>query len=135
MDIVILAIHHELSIVEFTGAMNSLYYIQEDQLYELKGDKKPIGGEQYGRERNFSKQTIQVEVPTTFYMTTDGYQDQFGGLKKEKFMKKRFKELLLKNHQKPLLAQREVLDATLNDWIEKGKEAQIDDILIIGFEL
>lgn len=39
----------------------------------------PIGGEQREINRTFTKHTIPINLPTTFYLFSDGYQEQFGG--------------------------------------------------------
>lgn len=135
MDMVILCINKELNSITCAGAMNPVYYVQNGQLHEIKGDKKPIGGEQYGRDRNYSNHLISIDIPTTVYLCTDGFQDQFGGSGNEKFMKRRFKELLLGIHTLPLEEQENRLEQTLYNWMEIGGEKQIDDVLVVGIKL
>ena len=43
------------------------------------------------------------------YLFSDGYADQFGGPENKKFMYKRFEELLLEIHTKPMEDQKEIL--------------------------
>ena len=38
---------------------------------------------------------VELLKDDCIYLFTDGYQDQFGGIKKDKFMRVRFNELLL----------------------------------------
>jgi serine phosphatase RsbU (regulator of sigma subunit) len=67
------------------------------------------------------------------YLFTDGYADQFGGPNGRKFMYKQFKEVLLKNNDKTMLEQKEILENILVNW--KGKNEQIDDITVIGIKI
>jgi len=135
MDLSLVSIDQEKKIVEFAGAKNPLVYIQDGQVFQLKGDKMPIGGEQREATRVFSKQQISIERPTVLYMFTDGYQDQFGGADNKKFSIARMKELFLQIHQEQPDKQREILEQTISQWMETGKEYQIDDILVIGVSL
>ena len=66
-------------------------------------------------------------------MFSDGYPDQFGGPRNKKFMTKRMKNLLLENSHKPMKEQEGILETTIEKW--RGKEMQIDDIVVIGIRL
>ncbi|NJO02257.1 MAG: hypothetical protein HC880_11725 [Bacteroidia bacterium] len=74
-----------------------------------------------------------ADAPITFYMYSDGYQDQLGGPMDKKFMRRRFKELLFDIHQEPMSYQYHILEKTLREWMDGRK--QLDDILIIGMRL
>ena len=63
-------------------------------------------------------------------MFSDGYQDQFGGERGKRIMKKRFKDLLIKSYNLPMIEQKQILEKFLNNW--KGNEDQIDDITVMG---
>ena len=130
MDIALVSIDLETQKLEFAGAQNPLIYIQNGQMNKVDGDIMSIGGVQQERERFFTLHEVDISQPTTFYLFSDGYQDQFGGKKGKKFMSKRFRELLLEIHEKPMGKQRNILEKTLSDWM--GKEEQVDDILVIG---
>jgi serine phosphatase RsbU (regulator of sigma subunit) len=135
MDVAILIIDSSSQIFEFAGAMNPLYFVSDNQLTEIKGDKLPIGGTQREPNRFFNNHALVLKPNTTFYLCTDGYQDQFGGGKGKKFMVKRLKEMLTNISIEPLNKQHEILDTTINNWIVEGKEAQIDDITILGLRV
>jgi len=130
MDMALVSIDLENKILEFSGAKNPLIYIQNGELQKIKGDIFGIGGEQREIERVFKLHKIDISQPTTFYLFSDGFQDQFGGEQGRKFMTKRFRKLLFKIHQKPMQEQKQILENTLQKWM--GKENQIDDILVIG---
>jgi serine phosphatase RsbU (regulator of sigma subunit) len=120
--------------VEYAGAKNPLYFIKNNELIEIKADVNPIGGIQKEDKRTFNKHLIKIDSPTTFYMFSDGYADQFGGEQGRKFMYSKFRELLLQIHSKPMEEQKQILDTTIENW-KGGKHKQIDDILIIGFKV
>jgi len=130
MDMALVIIDKKDKTIEFAGAKNPLLYIQNEELHKIKADIMPIGGEQREIERVFTLHKIDISEPTTFYLFSDGFQDQFGGPKGKKFMTKHFRELLFKIHQKPMQEQKQILENTLQNWIDK--EEQVDDILVVG---
>ncbi len=144
MDISIVAIEHRnnsslrtvISKIAYAGAMNPLYYVENQEFKEIKADKVPIGGRQ---KEGFSYQKHEITFgkleTTTIYLCTDGFQDQFGGTEKRKFMVSKFKKLLLEISKKPMTEQKEILEATISDWISSGNETQTDDILLIGIKI
>jgi len=133
MDMSLCVIDKYMKTIEFAGAMNPMCVIQNGELREIKADKRAIGGEG-AEDYNFTKHTIDTSEPTTVYLYTDGFQDQFGGGQGKKFMVKRFRELLFDIYQKPMHEQKQVLDDTIENW--KGDtEKQIDDILVMGINV
>ncbi len=134
MDIALIVVDSKTKILEYAGANNSLYYLQNNIFHEIKADKFGIGGtitHRDGSQRKFTKHTVDVSIPTNFYLYSDGYSDQFGGEDNRKFMSKNFKELLTQIHQQPAQDQRKVLNETIINWMGE-KENQIDDILVVG---
>jgi len=135
MDMALVVIDPENKTLEFAGAKNPLIYMQNDELKVIKADKMPIGGTQREMERIFTAHRIDISEPTTFYLFSDGYQDQFGGTKGRKFMTKRFRNLLFEIHQKPMQEQKQILEETIQNWQKEGNEKQIDDILVMGVKI
>jgi serine phosphatase RsbU (regulator of sigma subunit) len=133
MDIGICIIDHNTKQMEFAGAHHPLYYFQEGELHVVKGTSISIGG--YQDNKRFKKHTIDISKETMFYMCSDGYQDQFGGTKDKKFMKRQLKSLLTKIHELPLDEQRNILEETLHQWMIDGKCKQTDDILLWGAKI
>ncbi len=132
MDMALCVIDKENKTVEFAGAKNPLVYITNGELKQVKASRSGIGGYQQDA-KDYSSELIHYESPTWFYMFSDGFQDQFGGPKNRKFMIKRLKELLLDIHYKPMEEQNEILDKTIEKWMENTP--QTDDIILIGFKL
>lgn len=117
--------------LQWSGANNSLWYIQNSNLIEVKPNKQPIG--QCDHRKAFTTNKIENFEGSTFYLFTDGYADQFGGEKGKKFMYKRLSENLLSMAQLPLSEQKEALQATFEHW--KGNLDQVDDVTIIGIKI
>jgi serine phosphatase RsbU (regulator of sigma subunit) len=132
MDISFCVIDVERKILEFAGANNPLVYVRNGSQYIIKGDKFSIGGHRKQQATSFSNHVISINMPTSFYLYTDGFQDQFGGNDFTKYMSKRFRELLLENADLPMPIQRQNLTTELQKW--KGEAEQTDDILVIGFK-
>jgi serine phosphatase RsbU (regulator of sigma subunit) len=151
MDIALIAIDHHANTLTFAGAKNPLLIAHNGEMLVYKADKSPIGGEweRNNKERKFVQTVFSLSgdpslgeplVPqpsTTFYIFSDGYQDQFGGPNGRKLTSKGFRELLQKIHQKPVIEQKDSLVEHLEHWVQHSgkKESQLDDILIIGFRV
>jgi serine phosphatase RsbU (regulator of sigma subunit) len=142
MDMALLKIDRQNQILEYAGAKNPLIYIQNGELFEVKADKIPIGGLWFEdrKERAFTKHTIALSadnqpIPTVFYIFSDGFQDQFGGVQNRKYTTGKFKKLLLEIHQLPIEDQEAILQKEIENWMQIGNESQTDDILIIGGKL
>ena len=140
MDIAIINYCHTSRTLKFAGAKNPLYLVQHGTIKEVKGSKHAIGGGKSHykkqKDKDFELYSFILAPQTTFYMASDGFQDQFGksnnGERDEirKFMKKRFRELLLEVSKMPVTEQENYLDSVLEDW--KHTEKQTDDILVMG---
>ena len=133
MDISLGIFRKEKNVLEFSGAKNPLVYIQNNELFQVKGDVRSIGGRKSKNKTTFKKHNILIEEPTVFYLFSDGYRDQFGDKDKGKFLSKRFNQLLLEIHQLPMNEQKDILETTLNEW--RGETHQIDDVLVMGIKL
>jgi ligand-binding sensor domain-containing protein/serine phosphatase RsbU (regulator of sigma subunit) len=121
------AVKHEL---KFAGAFRPLFIVNGKKFERIESDKFPIGGSQLDSGRKFTLHKIKINEGDTFYMTSDGYADQFGGEKGKKFMVKRFNELLLSIQNKPMDEQGKILEETFEKW--RGHYQQVDDILVMG---
>lgn len=132
MDISVCKIDKNRNTLHFAGANNALYIVSNGQLKTIRADRQGIGGLQRKR-KPFTAHTIEVSEDTYFYLSSDGYADQFGGEQGRKFMKNNFRKLLQELGERSGGEQKAILTQTLNQW--KGNYQQIDDILVIGFRL
>lgn len=132
MDMSVLSIDHTLNQVTFAGAKHMLYIIKNHELFQIPGSKYPIGGTYYEAKKDFESHTLKIKGDETFYLATDGFQDQFGGNHNQKYMRKRFRNLLLSNCDLHLPMQAEAMQKELYGW--KGNNSQTDDILVLGIK-
>jgi len=152
MDMALISINHKKGTLQFSGANNPVYLIRKGKLntntkgeiktlnkkspsayilHEILADKMPISS--YVRMDKFSSVEFSLQKGDQIYLFSDGYTDQFGGSNSRKFMRNRFKHLLLNNAHKPMSKQKEILNNTMNKWM--GKTRQIDDILVLGVKI
>lgn len=132
MDISLLDIqfsNNEIANITWSGANNPLWFIENGEMKELKADKQPIGKSDH--RKPFTTHSLPLTVSALF-LFTDGYADQFGGVKGKKFKYKPFMELLQKNQSFPMEEQKNKLDEAIEGW--KGDLEQNDDICIIGIK-
>ncbi len=131
MDISLLCIDSINKNIYWSGANNPLWYIQDNELKEIKADKQPIGITEYVKP--FTTHQIEYKSDTTFYLFTDGFADQFGGPNGKKFKYKQFSDLLLKNNHLSQKQQSDIINEAFSDW--KGDLEQVDDVCVIGIKL
>jgi len=116
--------------IEWAGANNPLWYIQDEEIKEITADKQPIGKTDHPKPFT----THQLELNNALVLLfTDGYADQFGGPAGKKFKYAQLKELLLAMQDKQMPEQREILLQKFSEWMS-GME-QIDDVCIIGLRV
>jgi hypothetical protein len=117
--------------ITFACANASFYLLNDNEIFDFKGDRISIGGKQLEESRIFITQTVPHHLNNgRFFLTSDGYTDQFGGDDFKKFLIKRFKELILNTSELSLVDTQTMFENNLNTWI--GKNKQMDDILVIG---
>ncbi len=131
MDIALIAINQTNQTLSFAGAHNSLYRIRESELIEVKGNKQPVG--KYTTPIPFKTEELKIKKGDQFYLTTDGYYDQFGGEKGKKFKSKNFKELLIASANLPINEQKDKIVQNFHSW--KSDYEQLDDVCVIGFSI
>jgi serine phosphatase RsbU (regulator of sigma subunit) len=117
--------------VTFAGAKRSLYYVEQGELFELKGIRKNIGGLQK-TEKVFSNQYISVAKDTMLYLTTDGYADQ-ANKEREKFgiltLLALFKQITSLPMQEQLSALKNAME------LYQQATSQRDDMTIVGVRI
>lgn len=133
MDISILKINKKNKNIEYASAMNSIIRVSNNELSTIRGARFPVGSNQYGTTKEYFKTSINYNEGDKIYLFTDGYQDQFGGPKGKKFLKKNLRNLIHEVSMHPMAEQRMKLEATLREW--QQNEDQTDDILVIGLTL
>jgi serine phosphatase RsbU (regulator of sigma subunit)/Tfp pilus assembly protein PilF len=150
MDLAIAVYNRTTREIHFSGANNPLYILRkksvpeqidlepfasvdngEFRLFELKGDKQPIGT--HWEETPFRTTSVKLRDEDSFYMFSDGYIDQFGGEHRKKFKSMNFKKLLLSLQGESMDTQRQKLEETFDQW--RGPNEQLDDIIVLGVKI
>jgi len=134
MDIAICSMDTQNHILKYAGANIPLWLIRNGntELEEIKGTKRAIGG-LTDDNQFFESHEFKLQKGDTFYISSDGYSDQFSEKNGSRITKKKFKELLLEIQDKSMQEQEKQLDNFVDQW--KGGMQQIDDILVIGVRL
>ncbi|OJJ20221.1 hypothetical protein BKI52_17275 [marine bacterium AO1-C] len=118
--------------VTFAGAKNSLFYCKDNDLTEIKGTRRSIGGRRPLHKDSFTDHEVTLDKGTNLYFTTDGLLDQHNQARK-KFSKRRFMQIIKANKDRNMLEQQEALQGVMLDYM--GQEPQRDDITVVGIKL
>lgn len=132
MDIALCILHKNKHLLEYSGAYNPLYLFRNGEIEEYKADRMPIGIYHVEKE-SFTNYEINIKEGDILYIFSDGFADQFGGPVVTKFKSASMKKMFAEIAQKPMIEQGIIVENTFDQW--KGKEFQIDDILVIGIRL
>jgi len=150
MEVSIAMVDEQNKTVHFASSRNRLYLVRDifnTDIYEdffdlltVNSKKKMLkinGNRQFlGKKKdnfNYTNFIFCYKENDIFYLSSDGYFDQFGEKEDSKFKRKNFEELLLSVSTIPIEEQKEVLLYKLLKW--KGETAQTDDITVIGVKL
>ena len=150
MDISMIRLNTETKVAEWSGAYNPIIIVRANDsssletsskyetlkndthaLYEIKGDKQPVG--LMSKMLPFKNHKIQLEKGDAIYLYSDGFADQFGGELNKKFKSNNLKKAFLDFQGLSMAEQGENLITIFNDW--KGNREQVDDVCIIGFKI
>ncbi len=138
MDLALCSLDMNTGKLYFAGAHRPLYFVPKNQentdnqeVIEYKGTALPIGGNfMYKNSLSYTTQEIQLQKGDTCYIFSDGYPDQFGEEKGQKYMTRRIKNKLIEIQPYDLETQKNILQEEFLTW--KGKHKQMDDVLFIG---
>jgi serine phosphatase RsbU (regulator of sigma subunit)/cob(I)alamin adenosyltransferase len=129
MDIAIVLYDTKTKMLNFSGAMNPIQIVHKGEVYEIKGDKSPIGIHIIP-DQPFTNHEVQLFSGDTFYLSSDGYKDQFGGPRGKKMGNRNVKEMITEISSKSIPEQRQATIAHYKKW--RGNEEQIDDVCFFG---
>lgn len=132
MDVVICEIDLNTRLVRMCSAMSNVYIASQDEVTKIDGDRNSIGGFHIGQSKNFTMYEHQMKAGDTLYLTSDGYQDQFGGKKGKKLKRSGFVSLIRKISSRSAKDQHEAIQKHFDEW--KGDLDQVDDVLLIGLK-
>ena len=121
--------------INFAGANNALHLVtahdQSNLMKEIKGDNQPVG--YFTKMKPFTNHEISAHRGDIIYLYTDGYADQFGGIKGKKFMTKQLKQTLQSICSMPMQEQKNYMYNKYREW--QGDLEQVDDVTVIGIKL
>jgi len=120
----------------FAGANLPLFYVRNGEAEIIRGDKQSIGYKRSDLNFKFANHTIPVREGTSFYMATDGYQDQMSRDENSRFGckrlgRRRFAGLIGKISALPFEDQEERLIEAFHE--HKGDMPRQDDVTVVGF--
>ncbi len=133
MDMSVCAIDRNNMKAIFSGANHVLYHIRNGVLNEVKGDKQAIGIQSVESFKPYTNSEIALQKGDTLYLHSDGFEDQFGGEKGKKYRSAHLRDFLVSIQAQSMEKQRELLFNEFVTW--KGKNEQVDDVLIIGIRI
>jgi serine phosphatase RsbU (regulator of sigma subunit) len=132
MDAIVVCIDNEFKNLTYAAANNSLWIVRDGNVQQLKGDKMSVGRDA-GIQNSFTEQKIPLQKNDLLFMFTDGFTDQFGGIRGKKFMIKRFRELMQQSAHLSLQEMKEKLATHFDEW--KGDHEQTDDVLVFALRV
>ncbi|MEQ8548953.1 MAG: response regulator [Cyclobacteriaceae bacterium] len=133
MEGVILVVNKIEGKLTFTGANSEIVFIKDDELFNQKTAKFSVGSHLDVPE-TLEYHELDLQDVDKFFLFSDGYKDQLNKGNTKRYTQKKLKELLLRNHRKPMHEQHALIEQELIDW--KGLETvQTDDIMILGLTL
>lgn len=133
MEIALCRIDLDMQEMTFSGARRPLYKVDEKgALSILRGDKLGIGGTHVvGAGRSYCQHLLALEKTSTYYLASDGLQDQYGGSENKKLGRRGLEQTLLTAARLPMEEQQAFIRNEMLRW--KGQHKQIDDMLLFGF--
>ena len=138
MEIGICVIDLDTLKMEFAGAGIPLRLMKDgsDELKIYKTPRQMVGGIEGDEQEvhaQLTKEVIQLSVKDKIYLSSDGFQDQFGGAQDKKFMSKNFNKLIEKTAKVSMVEQQKEIEHAFRDWSKNT--SQTDDICVLGFEI
>ncbi len=132
MDISLLQIEKKSGQVSIASANRPVFHVSKGELTEIKGDKMPIG-EFYDEKKNFTTQVLQTSKGDVLYFFTDGYSDQFGGVRGKKLKLKGLRNFIQTISSLPISEQQNKVSEFFFTW--KGEHEQVDDVLVAAIRI
>lgn len=130
MDMALVMVDYETNTVHFAGARNPLVFISDQELTFYKGDRVDLGKQS---DVDFKQATIKFKTGDMLYMFTDGFPDQKGGQDGKKYYPVRFRDFIKDISSESMSDQKQRLWSEFENW--KGKQEQMDDVLVVGIQL
>ena len=132
MDVAVCTVDMENKKLQYAGAHNPLYMFRNGEFSQVKATPVPVGV--FKVEKPFENHEIDIQKGDSFYMFSDGFQDQFGGPENKKYKRSNFRKFLKQIHTNDMKEQEKLLANEFDQW--KGDDnPQIDDVIVMGFRV
>jgi PAS domain S-box-containing protein len=131
MEISICVIDHKNNTLLHAGAGLGLLYFKGEEECHLRGQRLSIGD--FRHDEQFVNNEISFDDTYSFFMATDGYQDQLGGLRNKRYSKNKLINLLREVKDELPTEIEQKLAHELQTY--QGSHFQIDDITVIQFKI
>jgi serine phosphatase RsbU (regulator of sigma subunit) len=132
MDLFLGCIDRDTGKLEYASAYGYGVILRDGLLSELDTSKSSVGGLITSDEKYFDTYSIDLKSNDQLYFFTDGFQDQFGGPKIKKFMRKNLLKLISDQQGIPVEEQKNRIIQRFHSW--KGDEPQTDDVTVVGIK-
>ncbi len=116
--------------LNYAGAGTSLYLLKGNSVTEVKAAKCSVGSIQDHVVAPPQSHQIILDKGDSFFMSSDGITDQFGGPDGKKFQRERLRKLLEEVSQFQFPKQQEIIATRIAEWMKGHK--QTDDMLLLG---
>lgn len=134
MDISICELDLSTRMLRSAAAMHDIIILHDGATIRQRGTRRSIGGAlSQTREAGFALQGIQLDPGDRVYVFSDGVPDQFGGANGKKLMVSGLIAWIEEFRTLPMSGQGEAFRERFTEW--SGEHDQVDDVLLIGFEV
>lgn len=125
----LLFIDENKKVIRYASTSQSIYLLGNETENLIRKKR----GHHTDSEAVAIKGSLNYEPGTMIYLSSDGFQDQFGGPKSRKFGSTEMLKMFAGQFQVNGEQQKEVYMKTLRNW--QGSEYQTDDVLLMGLRL
>jgi PAS domain S-box-containing protein len=134
MDIALCRINLKKKELQYAGAHRPLFLLRKGELLEFKGNRKAIGGIPHRKkaEKDFVNHPVEIMKGDKIFIFSDGMPDQIGGPEGRKYSPQRIRDNIIQNNGLSMQQYASLFATDFKKW--KGKNKQIDDVLLIGIE-
>lgn len=130
MEITICVFNHSTNELSYACAGSRFLIYYENSFTMYKGDTKHIGDKPIPEFKSYVTHYTKFPENSTLYLFTDGFQDQFGGIKNKKYSFRRMLELFESNIRMPLDEHQDIIEEEFVKW--RADFVQTDDVTIMA---
>lgn len=131
MDVGLCLIDKANGVITFAGARRPLTIVGANGIEQVKGTRRGIGEHYLSKQVPFEESILEMTKGVSYYLCTDGLQDQFGGLESKKLMRKRVQNWFMDLQCLGSENKKSRLEELFSNW--KKDNPQIDDVCVLGF--